>query len=56
LLGKKAGENVTLDLTFPAEYGAKDLAGKNAQFAVQIHSVEQPPQRLKMPLIMLKMN
>jgi len=42
LIGKNAGESVTLEVTFPADYGNKDLAGKNAQFAVQIHEVEAP--------------
>jgi trigger factor len=34
LEGMKAGETRTIDVTFPAEYGNKDLAGKAATFDV----------------------
>lgn len=39
LVGKKAGESVTVKVTFPEDYGAADLAGKNAEFAVTIHEI-----------------
>jgi trigger factor len=46
LIGAAAGEQRTLDLTFPADYGSADLAGKAVQFAVTVKSVralaEQP--------------
>ena len=32
LIGKSAGNSMTLDLTFPEDYHAKDLAGKPVQF------------------------
>ncbi len=41
LIGKSAGETVTLDLTFPEDYHSKDVAGKEASFCVTINSVEQ---------------
>ena len=34
LQGVRAGEQKTIELTFPANYGAPALAGKKAQFAV----------------------
>lgn len=36
LIGKKAGETVDVTVTFPAEYGAKELAGKEAVFTVTV--------------------
>jgi trigger factor len=39
LLGASAGEQRTLDLTFPADYGSADLAGKPVQFAVTVKEV-----------------
>ena len=39
LIGAKAGEQCTLAVTFPAEYGAAELAGKPASFSVTVHSV-----------------
>ena len=46
LTGKAAGEEVTLDLTFPADYGDEKLAGKAVQFQVQIKKVLEavPPE------------
>lgn len=40
IIGKKAGEAVTVDVTFPAEYHAENLKGKAAQFAVTVKAVE----------------
>ncbi len=40
IIGKKAGEEVTVDVTFPAEYHAENLKGKAAQFAVTVKAVE----------------
>lgn len=42
LVGAKAGEELTLDLKFPEDYGHKDVAGKPVQFAVKVNSVEEP--------------
>ena len=39
LVGKKAGEDVTVEVTFPAEYQAAHLAGKDARFETQVKSV-----------------
>ncbi len=36
LIGAKAGDHVTVNVTFPKEYGAADLAGKDAVFEVDI--------------------
>ncbi len=41
LIGAIKGGSVTLDLTFPDEYHATELAGKAVQFAVQVNSVEK---------------
>ncbi len=40
LVGLKAGDNTGFDLTFPAEYAAKELAGKTAHFEVQVKDVQ----------------
>ncbi|MDR7121285.1 trigger factor [Rheinheimera soli] len=40
IIGKKAGEEVTIDVTFPAEYHAENLKGKAASFAVTVKAVE----------------
>ena len=41
LRGARAGENKVIDVTFPANYGAPNLAGKQAQFAISVKSVEE---------------
>lgn len=41
LVGRKAGDELTIDFTFPEDYVSKDVAGKQAQFAVKVNSVEQ---------------
>jgi len=40
LLGAKAGDAVTVNVTFPADYGAKELAGKDAVFDVEVKEVK----------------
>jgi trigger factor len=40
LIGAKAGDELTLDLTFPEDYAHKEVAGKPVQFAVKVNSVE----------------
>lgn len=42
LVGAKAGEERTLDLQFPENYGYKDVAGKPVQFKVTVKQVEEP--------------
>lgn len=41
LIGHKAGENVDVNVTFPENYGAKDLAGKAALFKVTVKQVKE---------------
>jgi len=41
LVGHKAGEEITVNVTFPEEYGATHLAGKDAQFAVTVKEVKE---------------
>ncbi|MDZ4310837.1 MAG: trigger factor [Cypionkella sp.] len=41
LIGTKAGEEVTVTVTFPAEYGAAHLAGKEAVFACTVKVVRE---------------
>ncbi|MGT2744815.1 trigger factor [Streptococcus phocae subsp. phocae] len=40
LIGKKAGETVDVVVTFPEDYQAEDLAGKEAKFVTTIHDVK----------------
>lgn len=42
LIGARAGENRTLDVTFPADYRNTKLAGKQVQFAVTVKQVNEP--------------
>ena len=44
LLDKVPGEEVTVNVTFPEEYHAKELAGKNAEFRCKLHEI-----RIKTP-------
>ncbi|MGX3098341.1 trigger factor [Helicobacter sp. 23-1046] len=41
LIGMKKGEERTIDVRFPDEYQAKELAGKDAQFKVKLHTISQ---------------
>ena len=41
LIGKKAGDELSLDLEFPKDYHAKDLAGAKVVFEVKIHEVRE---------------
>ena len=46
LVGAKMGEHRDVKVTFPADYGSKDLSGKEAVFAVdvkEIHEAKQVP-------------
>jgi len=40
--GTKTGETKTFDLTFPADYHAKDLAGQTVQFDITVKQVQAP--------------
>ena len=40
LIGHKAGDEVDVVVTFPEDYGAKNLAGKEAHFATKVHEVK----------------
>lgn len=40
LIGLVEGEDKTIDLTFPAEYGAAELAGKAVQFNVNLKKIQ----------------
>jgi trigger factor len=42
LLGSKPGDEVLVKVTFPAEYQAAQLAGKDAEFTVQVKEVRAP--------------
>ncbi len=42
LVGKSAGDEVNIDVTFPADYQAAHLAGKAASFATLVKSVGKP--------------
>ncbi len=41
LIGAKAGDTVTVKVTFPEEYGAKELAGKPAEFKVDVKELRE---------------
>ncbi|MBE5842026.1 MAG: trigger factor [Butyrivibrio sp.] len=40
LIGTNVGDTVDLNLTFPENYGATDLAGKNVVFTVTVNSIK----------------
>ncbi|MGR3755937.1 MAG: trigger factor [Tranquillimonas sp.] len=42
LTGVKAGDELEVKVTFPAEYGAQHLAGKDAVFATTVKAVKAP--------------
>jgi trigger factor len=45
LLGVKAGEQKLIHVTFPDDYGAKELAGKEATFDITVHAVKVPSEQ-----------
>ena len=47
LLDVKAGDHKTFDVVFPVDYQAPELAGKSAQFSVEITDVAEP----KLPVV-----
>lgn len=42
LVGSKAGEETVITVTFPADYQAENLAGKEAQFKINVKKVVKP--------------
>ncbi len=42
IIGLKAGDEKTIKVTFPAEYQAEHLAGKDAEFEITLKLVEKP--------------
>ncbi|MCW2381424.1 MULTISPECIES: trigger factor [unclassified Sphingobium] len=45
LVGVKTGDEKTINVTFPAEYGSKELAGKDATFDLVIKAVKNPVEK-----------
>lgn len=41
IVGARAGEERTIDVTFPDDYQNQDLAGKTAQFAITVNTVAE---------------
>ena len=44
LIGAKAGENRDVNVTFPAEYHAPEMAGKEAVFKVTVKEIKSPEE------------
>lgn len=42
IVGMKAGETKSFDMTFPENYHGKDVAGKQVTFTIALHAVEAP--------------
>ena len=42
IVGMKAGETKSFDMTFPENYHGKDVAGKQVTFTITLHAVEAP--------------
>ena len=40
IVGKNIGEEFDIDVTFPEEYGAENLAGKEATFKIKLHEIK----------------
>ena len=45
LVGMKSGEETEIEVTFPEDYGSKDLAGAKATFKVKVHEVKEKQNR-----------
>ena len=45
IIGMKAGDEKDLDITFPEDYGAKELAGASVVFKVKVNEVKEKKQR-----------
>ncbi len=44
LIGHKPGEKITVEATFPEDYGDEAVDGKDAIFAVTIHGIQKTPE------------
>jgi trigger factor len=44
LIGAKAGDKVEVKVSFPENYGAKELAGRDAIFDVVVHKILEPAE------------
>ncbi|MFB2587379.1 trigger factor [Acinetobacter sp. c1-l78] len=42
IIGMKTGEEKVIDVTFPEDYNAENLAGKAAQFKINVKKIEKP--------------
>ena len=42
IIGMKASETKSFDMTFPEDYHGKNVAGKQVKFTVTVHAVEEP--------------
>ena len=42
IIGMQAGETKAYDMSFPADYHGKEVAGKKVTFTITLHSVEAP--------------
>ena len=45
IIGMKSGEKKDLDITFPEDYGAKDLAGAKVVFKVKVNEIKTKEKR-----------
>ncbi|WP_204276560.1 FKBP-type peptidyl-prolyl cis-trans isomerase, partial [Klebsiella aerogenes] len=45
LVGVKAGDEKVIKVKFPSNYMAQQLAGKDAEFATTVKSIEKPGER-----------
>ena len=45
LIGMKSGEEKEIEVTFPEDYGSKDLAGAKATFKVKVHEIKVKEKR-----------
>ena len=45
VIGMKAGDEKDIEVTFPEDYGAKDLAGAKAVFKVKVHEIKEKKTR-----------
>lgn len=44
LVGKKIGDEFDIEVTFPAEYGNADVAGKDAVFSIRLNGIYVKPE------------
>jgi len=42
ILNATVGQDITVDVTFPENYGSKELAGKPAKFEIHVNKIEEP--------------